>query len=97
MRNFFLALAVLFGLTCIAKADECGPGTHPVAGSNIVCNYVYSPSTGWLYLCYNDFTCEPNDGGCFDSTPGLCAPPVWQPDGYVNQDRKRIRVSLHRA
>lgn len=84
MRNFFLTLTVLLGLTAIAKA-ECGCGQVSEPTSNIICNWFYSQSVGLWYECYNDQVCvdlDPED-------PGLGCPPIIT--GSLDIDKHRAR------
>lgn len=87
MRNFLFVLLVLIVGAFVARAD-CPPATHPVDNGTITCNWYYIEDIGWTYECWNRTDCVPNDDGCFDDTPGLCAPPIW--NGEVDIERRRL-------
>ena len=79
MRTFATLFMLLLCFAAIAAAD-CGPGMHAEPTGEIICY----PDFAGSWVCYNVYDCVPNEG-CYDVTPGLCAPPIWLPQAVADR------------
>lgn len=80
--KLFATLFVLLILFAAVGSADCGPGMHPVPTGDVVCYFDFAGN----FVCYQNYECVPNEG-CYDPTPGICAPPIWLPQAIADRPK----------